>query len=505
MHTDIRQITAEFTTLYVEKLFYFCLKKTGSQSEAEELAQDIALQILSALNGGTRPTNFPAWFWQIARNRYAQWADARHRKARTMDGSDIGDLELADPDDPLLTTLIRREQLSLLRRELAFISSDYRHILVAYYIENRPMAEIAADCSLSLEAVKKRLQRARKLLKEGMDMAREFGKRSYNPDQVDFVMNGREGKKGQPWSIIVRLLVKNIILETDKNPETAEELSLALGIALPYMEDELEMLVNEQLLVRNEGKYQPSFPIVSREEQLKAHEANLITQKPLTEKLCALIDGYLAAGGARADVHFVGEENARWALLVRTFDYLHWEAAQTNQEEYADNYPDRPDEGAWTLTGFEWCDYDEPAFVGQHGWLCYDENEVKFDVDFGQFKFQYANHQAKTPDHLTWQEAAALWQVCTGQEAAPEYAKKLAEYGYLRQNGEEYLPNLVIFDRSAPESPLPDLHALKEEIIDLMRKNPGISRGYVVEQALENGWLTYNESTPAAAGAFIYR
>ena len=40
----------EFAESYMEKLFYFCLKKTGNQVEAEDLTQEIALQIIGSLN-----------------------------------------------------------------------------------------------------------------------------------------------------------------------------------------------------------------------------------------------------------------------------------------------------------------------------------------------------------------------------------------------------------------------------------------------------------------------
>ena len=51
----------EFAENYMEKLFYFCLKKTGNQVEAEDLTQEIALQIIGSLNKGTIPTSFSAW------------------------------------------------------------------------------------------------------------------------------------------------------------------------------------------------------------------------------------------------------------------------------------------------------------------------------------------------------------------------------------------------------------------------------------------------------------
>ena len=70
----------EFAESYMEKLFYFCLKKTENNIEAEDLTQDIALQIITALNKGTLPTSFSAWVWQIARNRYSVWAKEKHNE-----------------------------------------------------------------------------------------------------------------------------------------------------------------------------------------------------------------------------------------------------------------------------------------------------------------------------------------------------------------------------------------------------------------------------------------
>ena len=40
----------EFTNNYLEKLFYFCLKKTGNNEDAEDLVQDIAVNIIVSLN-----------------------------------------------------------------------------------------------------------------------------------------------------------------------------------------------------------------------------------------------------------------------------------------------------------------------------------------------------------------------------------------------------------------------------------------------------------------------
>ena len=42
-------------------------------------------------------------------------------------------------------------------------------------------------------------------------MTRTFCKRSYSLENIGFIMNGRDGKKGQPCSIITHLLYKTDI------------------------------------------------------------------------------------------------------------------------------------------------------------------------------------------------------------------------------------------------------------------------------------------------------
>ena len=505
------RLMGEFAEQYMEKLFYFCIKKTGSQIEAEDLTQDIALQVITALHKGTMPNSFSAWVWQIARNRYSVWAKEKHDRNESVTGSDIGDYEIVDESENILDEMMHAEQMALLRRELAFIKSDYRNIVVAYYIESKSVREIAESLALSTNTVKSRLLRARQILKEGMDMAREFGKRSYNPEQITFVQNGRDGKKGQPWSIITHLLYKNIFLETYENPQTAEELALEIGLALPYMEDELDFLVREQLLIKVENKYQTAFRIISKEEQRQKYDNNKKIQKVLTGKICELLDTYMNEDGSKVNYDFVGYEAAKWTLIMCAFDWLRRSAYAENNAsvEYSYSYPARPDEGAWDLTGYESIDWTPPAFVGLHGYRSYDVNEIKMNIDFGQFKFYYEYICDKTPDHLNWKEAYTLWLICSGRIEACEksYLEKLLEYGYLKKE-DSIVPNLVIFDINA-EKPYNEqlakrLTSLKDDIYGLIKQAPDIERGYIVEQAILDGWLKYDDKTINTIGAYIY-
>ena len=52
---NIQLLINEYTENYVEKIFYFCLKKTGSVYDAQDLSSDITVNILQSLNKGIIP------------------------------------------------------------------------------------------------------------------------------------------------------------------------------------------------------------------------------------------------------------------------------------------------------------------------------------------------------------------------------------------------------------------------------------------------------------------
>ena len=157
------------TKEYMDKLFYFSLKKTGDSHEAEHLTSDILENVLVSLDRGSLPEHFGAWVWAVARHRYAAWAKARRQERDRFAPDDLGEYHLPEGADPIDQQMVHQEELALLRRELAFISADYRDIVVAYYLDDRRVRDIAAALNLPESTVKSKLFRARNILKEGMN------------------------------------------------------------------------------------------------------------------------------------------------------------------------------------------------------------------------------------------------------------------------------------------------------------------------------------------------
>ncbi|MBQ4350289.1 MAG: sigma-70 family RNA polymerase sigma factor [Clostridia bacterium] len=502
-----------YTEEYLGKIFYFALKKTGNPDDADDLASDVSLAVVAALRGGREPENFDAWVWAVARNRWKRFARRRYYGPEAEAESLEDAAETIPGGEEIDESLVLSEDLGLLRRELAFIRSDYRQILVAHYFENKSVSAIAREFSIPLGTVKTKLQSSRRKLKEGMEMARTFGKRSYQPEEVTFVKNGRDGDKGQPWSILTHLLYKNIFLEAHENPSTAEELSLELGIALPYMEDELEFLVREELLKKTGNRYETAFRIVSREEQRHEHEQALVTSKAAVPKIEAWIDAFHAAC-ERNGIDWIGPwvsyEDAKWTLLIRAFDCMAWEMQGMPEDR---ELPLRPDNGRWEVTGYEIPDFERPDFVGQHGFVDPDDKFNDHGLTWSQYKYHYYGLCDATPVLLTYQEALTIWKTAVGRGAECEEAmlQKVCGYGYLRKTENGYEPAVVVFCGSRekimkmlPEAEREPLDTLWHDAVDALR--PVSFRSYVLEEALATGWLKYEEGkTPATVGAYLYR
>ena len=344
--SDTGLLIQTFADDYMGKVYYFCLKKTGNAHEAEDLAGDIALNVVAALKKPTVPNNFPAWVWQIARNRYSVWVAEKHRRSQTFANTDLDVLT----DDRLTEDdLIGREETALLRRELAFIAREYREILVAYYIDGERVQAIADRLSLPKGTVTSKLFRSRKLLKEGMNMAREFGIRSYKPEQVNFSASGNQ-PSGLPWRAVERQLPKNILLEADNNPSTVEELAVEMGIAIPYMEEEVRLLAEADLLKQVGGKFVTNFFIADADCQVAVYEA----QKRESALRAQLVDEAVEAALSKIKKlnimqNGMSDADFKWLLDTRLIDEALFSCPDYNM---CDIFK-RPDGGNWGFIGGE--------------------------------------------------------------------------------------------------------------------------------------------------------
>ncbi len=482
-----------FAEEYLGKIFYFCLRKTGNETEAEELSSEISLEVLRALAGGAVPERFSAWVWQIAKNRYARWAERKSRSNALFTGEELSEYEeLPSGEYNAEEFLIHAEAIALLRRELALIHSDYRRILVAFYIEDKKISRIADELSLPLGTVKTRLIKGRKILKEGMDMAREFGKLSYRPEQISFTNNvPKPGRNNEPWSLYKKLLPKNILLAAYRNPMTAEELSLELGVALPYLEEEIAILEKEQLLRKSGKKYETMIYIMSADTQRKIYDKLSALAPALTKNIedyLTMRDKLYEKNGIRWNLGAQPEEDRRWARLMRAVDVASYAFCKNRKPTV------RSDGGEWDIVGYEEYDGPEFTFVGQHGSYGSKANWI-------QYKFTYPDEgiYKKTPENLKASLADAMEAVCEGKEANADAVSELIEMGYLKKEGDTLIPQMMVVaeeygdigEKGLPVSDAETLRAAWKKVLEPIEEFMMYKKSFVFEEA-----PTYLKNTP---------
>ena len=116
----------------VSKTIYsYCLSKTSTREDAEDLSQDILLELTKSVKNIRNENAFYAFMWGVAGNVYKQWYRKKLKNNTCELSEDIPSEDQLSEDDS--------ERLYLLRRELTLLSEKYRKATILYYIEGALM------------------------------------------------------------------------------------------------------------------------------------------------------------------------------------------------------------------------------------------------------------------------------------------------------------------------------------------------------------------------------
>ncbi|HPD46825.1 MAG TPA: sigma-70 family RNA polymerase sigma factor [Anaerohalosphaeraceae bacterium] len=138
----------------------------GDVAESEELAQQTFISAWKDLAQLRDLTKFKNWLCSIARNAVRNaLRDKRRDPIRTaipIDQIDCADAAAAEEAEAARTA----ERQTVVRQALGQIPIKYREPLVLFYRQDKSVKELAAQLELSENAVRQRLSRGRKLLRE---------------------------------------------------------------------------------------------------------------------------------------------------------------------------------------------------------------------------------------------------------------------------------------------------------------------------------------------------
>ena len=335
---------------YFDKILGFCCLKMNTREEAEDLAQDIAFELLKTVRSGKPVENLGAFCWRVSNNIFLKRIRDKKYGATVY----LPDYDLASADNTE-EEYIRREQENLLRREIALLSEHYRKAVVMYYFDGKSVAEIAEALRKSPGTVKWWLHDARNLLKEGIHTMREFGERSFKPENLILSCQFFPGADGEPMSCAKRKSAQNILLAAYRQPLNVEELFTELGIAAPYIEDEVQYLVENQLMRKvSGGRYQTDFVILEEPPQIMDDRIVEACFPAFSDKLFAFLEDHrsLLTSPEYNPAGF-SWERLLWVYIHMVTEFM---TSRYKGEEChvitSDKVPERPNGGRWIALGY---------------------------------------------------------------------------------------------------------------------------------------------------------
>jgi RNA polymerase sigma-70 factor (ECF subfamily) len=152
------------------QIYRFGLKLCRNPEDAQEVLQETMLTVAKSLPGFRGQSSLSTWLYTIARSFCAK---QRRRSKFAPDhelsledpgssGDNIEDPKQVSPDEALADKRLEHA----LAAAIAALDPMYREVLVLRDMEGLPASEVAEVLGLSVDAVKSRLHRARKAVRE---------------------------------------------------------------------------------------------------------------------------------------------------------------------------------------------------------------------------------------------------------------------------------------------------------------------------------------------------
>lgn len=351
--------------------------KTRTTQEAEDLAQSVLMEWLRAVRAqeerGACVAEPEHLLWRIARFVWCKSLrpGTYYRCEPLSEKLSAGETpeESAERQDE------QRRQTAFVRRQIMRLSRIQRETLVWYYLENRTTADIARRLRVSENTVRWHLSDSRKKIREadGKMTSTEF---VYCPKKLHVAINGEAYDDRLTREVLDNLLHQNILLRCYAQGQTAQELCDELGVARPYIEDAVNVLLRDELLTADGGRVRTNFIITSgaqEEARLAVYDAHKDElSREIVRQLMAHEQEIRAIGFIGCDVPM---PRLLWWLIYRCTAALPNLAEMPPRLYHADG-------GAYHLMGFA----REPE--NRH-YLAWDYNGPMYNDGFHWFGLQH--------------------------------------------------------------------------------------------------------------------
>jgi len=146
---------------------------TRDVQASEDIAQEAFLKAWQQLDRLKNSASFLPWLRQITRNLARDWLRAQHGRPMSGDVAEIAIGMAADPGPTPAERLLQTEEEIVATEIISSLPEDSRETLLLFYREGQSSQQVADLLGLSDAAVRKRLSRARAMVRD--ELLQRFG------------------------------------------------------------------------------------------------------------------------------------------------------------------------------------------------------------------------------------------------------------------------------------------------------------------------------------------
>lgn len=151
-----------FLGRYGQQVFVLVDRIVSCQEDAEELAQDVFLKAFQQLSSFKAESSFSTWIYRIATNLAISAVRKKRNDVLRLDDSVFANLSDTQVDEALEDD--SEEQMERLQQAMNQLEADERALITLYYLEEKPLAEVAFILGMTEGNAKVKLHRIRKKL-----------------------------------------------------------------------------------------------------------------------------------------------------------------------------------------------------------------------------------------------------------------------------------------------------------------------------------------------------
>ena len=360
MNKLFEQIADEYSLMILN----WAIKKAGNRADGEDLAQEVLYQILSFVKDRTEIEKLDNLIWKIA---HYTWCNKLRRLKNANNFTSLDTpaglyiIEECDYINEFAENEALKDELANMRRRISELSKVQREIIIAYYLENLSVSDIAFKFSINKSAVKWHLFDARNKVKEKMErcnMNTNFN--MIKPGKLYLGTSGDRGSDPDTNRVNNNLIRQNIcLLCYGEHGKTIDELTEMTGIPKPYLEFDLDWLVEHEFLLLEGKKYITNFGIKNRRHFQNVKEIYMSAKDNYYK---VIIDYLNAQEKEIRNIGFHGCEfdwnKLLWSVLTLYLRYFsESEPLKTlkklNAKNRSDEYGLRKDGGRYYINGFD--------------------------------------------------------------------------------------------------------------------------------------------------------